>query len=148
MRDRGSSDDESGSLSPTMGAEAKADRRTARARRPRRVGGRASARASRHQLDDPLDLSEASLESRLVELAKLHGWLAYHTHDSRRSAPGFPDWILLRDDRLLAIELKSATGKPTEKQLEWLRAFARVRYVDALIVRAAPSLDELEVLLS
>jgi hypothetical protein len=95
-----------------------------------------------------LDLSEASLESRLVELAKLHGWLAYHTHDSRRSAPGFPDWILIRGERLIALELKSSTGHPTDEQLEWLRAFARVRLVESVIARAAPTIDELELLLS
>jgi len=83
----------------------------------------------------------------VLSLAKLHGWIAYHTYDSRRSAPGFPDLILLRGERCLALELKRTGEHPTDEQLEWLRAFSRVRFVDAAIVRPAPTLDELELML-
>ena len=132
-----------------MGAEAKADRRDARTRTSsRRVGGRASARASRRTLEPTYQESERELQTAVLKLAKLHGWTAYHTFDSRRSAPGFPDLILLRGERCLALELKSETGKATDEQLAWLRAFARVRFVDAAIVRPAPTLDELELMLS
>ena len=32
----------------------------------------------------------------VVELAKRFGWLLYHTHNSRRSASGFPDLVMVR----------------------------------------------------
>lgn len=99
-------------------------------------------------LTPALDGSEATLEAQLVELATLHGWLAYHTHDSRRSVAGFPDWILIRNDQLLAVELKSSAGKVSEEQYRWLRAFASVRYVASMIIRPAATLDELEKLLT
>lgn len=45
--------------------------------------------------------------------------LQYHTHDSRHSAAGFPDLVLVGRGRLLFIEVKSATGKLTTPQLAW-----------------------------
>lgn len=132
-----------------MGADATSDRRTARAR-SRRRRGRASARPSRHQLDRLSD-SEAALERVLVDLAKLYRWRLYHVRDSRtddsRADHGFPDWLLLRDDRLIVLELKSRTGTVRENQREWLTAFARVTRVDVAIVRPADDSDELELLL-
>ena len=69
--------------------------------------------------------TEKEWQSTVTEYAKLMGWKHYHTHDSRRSAPGFPDLILLRPPRMIAIELKSEKGQPpTMAQREWLEAFA------------------------
>jgi hypothetical protein len=70
-------------------------------------------------------MSEADLQSVVIELAELLGWLSYHTFDSRRSAPGFPDLILVRRDRCIAVELKSQRGKVTADQQTWLDALAR-----------------------
>lgn len=60
---------------------------------------------------------------------------AYHTHDSRRSEPGFPDFVVLVGDRAWAIELKTATGRVTPAQTRWLAAFARLPRWRALVVR-------------
>lgn len=70
-------------------------------------------------------LTEKQWQQQLVDLATIRGWLLYHTHDSRRSAAGFPDLVLLRGPRLVVAELKtdSAPG-PTEAQRRWLQAFA------------------------
>lgn len=84
---------------------------------------------------------EKELQSSLIELARSLGYRVYHTHDSRRSEPGFPDLILVRDRRLVAIECKSATGKLSPEQIAWLRAFDGVSRVDAIVVRPGPSLD-------
>ena len=46
----------------------------------------------------------------VVDLARTLGWRVYHTYDSRRSQPGFPDLVLVRE-RILFLELKSETGK-------------------------------------
>ena len=35
--------------------------------------------------------TEKGFQAAVVELARLRGWLVYHTYDSRRSAKGFPD---------------------------------------------------------
>jgi hypothetical protein len=80
-------------------------------------------------------MTERELQALVVEAARQFGWMAYHTFDSRRSQPGFPDLVLIRGDRLIAAELKVGTALPTEDQKAWLAAFGRVRSVEAVIVR-------------
>ena len=59
-----------------------------------------------------------------MNLARLLGWRTYHTFLSFRSAPGFPDIIAVRGERLLAIELKSERGKLSEAQVAWINDLA------------------------
>ena len=59
-------------------------------------------------------MTEAQLQDAIVQMARVLGWLVYHTFDSRRSAAGFPDLVMVRNGRLIFAELKSATGKATE----------------------------------
>ena len=79
--------------------------------------------------------SEAQLQSAVVEGLSATGWMVYHTYDSRRSAPGFPDIVAVRGDRMLAWELKSAKGRVRAEQAAWIDALAGVPGVDARIVR-------------
>lgn len=69
---------------------------------------------------------ERDLQGAVVELARMLGWLVYHTHDSRHSAAGFPDLVMVHpgSGALLFAELKTARGKVTPEQWEWLRALA------------------------
>lgn len=68
-------------------------------------------------------MSERSFQAGVVKLARFHGFsLVYHTHDSRRSAPGFPDLVLVnpRTGRVLYRELKTSKGRVSPAQREWL----------------------------
>jgi hypothetical protein len=69
-------------------------------------------------------MTEAALQARVLGHARATGWLAYHTHDSRRSQPGFPDLVLVseRRGRVLFRELKTERGRLSEPQQQWLRA--------------------------
>lgn len=49
------------------------------------------------------------------------GWRAYHTHDSRHSAAGFPDLVLVRE-RIVYAELKTTKGKLSPSQAAWMEA--------------------------
>jgi hypothetical protein len=77
----------------------------------------------------PVQMSERQLQSAVVELAEWLGWKHYHTFDSRRSNPGFPDLTLVKDNTLLFVELKSAKGRLTAEQTEWLEALGFVATV-------------------
>ena len=64
-------------------------------------------------------MTEKAFQSEVVKFAHLMGWLVYHTYDSRRSAPGFPDLVLVKGERILYRELKTETGKLTDAQTLW-----------------------------
>lgn len=83
----------------------------------------------------PADLPEASFMATVVELAQWRGWRSYHTFDSRRSAPGWPDVVLVRGDRMIAAELKTNRGRVSTAQAEWLAALSRIAGVECHIWR-------------
>jgi hypothetical protein len=64
-------------------------------------------------------MTEREWQREVVALAKHMGWRHYHTHDSRRSEPGWPDLALVRD-RLVLAELKTETGRVSAAQERWL----------------------------
>ena len=47
-------------------------------------------------------MTEKEFQRLVVDYATLHGWMHYHTHDSRRSTPGFPDLVLVRERIIFA----------------------------------------------
>lgn len=63
-------------------------------------------------------MTEKQFQSQVIAIAKQFGWAAYHTYDSRRSEPGFPDLVLVKD-RVLFRELKTDTGRISEAQKLW-----------------------------
>ena len=65
-------------------------------------------------------MSEKQWQSQVIQAAKAHGWLYYHTYDSRRSKEGFPDLVLVRSPRLIFAELKTETGEVSAEQQVWL----------------------------
>ena len=78
--------------------------------------------------------AEADIQSGILEAAALGGWLAYHTHDSRRSHVGFPDLVLVRPPEVLLLELKGARGRVSEVQREWIAALQGCDQVTAAII--------------
>lgn len=72
-----------------------------------------------------LATSEAKWQDTILRAARLQGWLAYHTYDSRRSTPGFPDLVLVRPPRIVVAELKTEHGRLSKEQEKWLATFAK-----------------------
>jgi hypothetical protein len=89
---------------------------------------------------------ERDFQKGVLDLAALYSWIAYHTHDSRRSQAGFPDLVLVRDDRLIFAELKSEKGRATKEQEEWLGALCNVSGVSVYLWRPS-DMDEIIELL-
>jgi len=77
-------------------------------------------------------INEAALQNAVIELAKLYGWKVHHTRPAqmpsgRWATPiqghaGFPDLVLVRPPDTIFVELKSAIGKTSDKQDEWIAA--------------------------
>jgi hypothetical protein len=73
------------------------------------------------------DVTEKDWQTTVKDLVKRLGWRRpYHTFDSRRSEPGFPDLVLVRD-RVVFLELKRETGKLSAAQTDWLTMLIRAR---------------------
>lgn len=66
-------------------------------------------------------MTEREFQQTVVDMARLLGWKVYHTHDSRRSEPGFPDLCLVRD-RIVWLELKTESGRVSPEQASWIAA--------------------------
>lgn len=79
--------------------------------------------------------TEKQLQRAVMDVARITAWMAYHTQDSRRSEPGFPDCIFVRGGRMVIAELKTETGKVTKAQTAWLDAMRQVPGVEVYIWR-------------
>ena len=55
--------------------------------------------------------SEEDFAETVIELFRLNNWIVYHTRDSRRSEPGFPDLVMARPPVLLFAEIKNEKGR-------------------------------------
>jgi hypothetical protein len=100
-------------------------------------------------------MTEAELQSAVVECAQLLGWRVAHFRPARTAhgwrtpvgadGAGFPDLVMVRDGSVLVVELKSATGQLTPEQRVWLAAFeaaaARHPSVRSFVWRPADWLD-------
>src|SRR5262245_3455118 len=71
-------------------------------------------------------ISEKEFMAVVIAEAKRRGWLFYHTFDSRKSAAGFPDLVLVRGCRVIFAELKPQNGRLQAPQLDWAEALSAV----------------------
>ena len=69
----------------------------------------------------------------VMALATLLKWRTYHTHDSRHSAAGFPDLVLVKEGRLLFVETKAVGKSPTLEQRMWLAALSAVPCAEVFV---------------
>lgn len=67
-------------------------------------------------------MTERQLQGTVQQLAQVLGWRHYHTHDSRRSNPGYPDLTLVHpgQGRVIWAELKTTRGRVSPAQREWI----------------------------
>jgi hypothetical protein len=69
-------------------------------------------------------LSERDWQQQCLDYARLMGWLVYHTFNSQRSEPGYPDLTMVRE-RVVFAELKVGRGRVTHAQTRWLERLQR-----------------------
>jgi hypothetical protein len=81
--------------------------------------------------------TEKQLMQTIINAARATGWMAYHTFDSRKSAAGFPDLVLLRHGQIVVFECKAQRGRVSPQQEVWLNAWAMCGAF-AVVVRPIP----------
>jgi len=89
---------------------------------------------------------ERDFQRQVTDLARLYHWSWYHTYRSDRSPAGFPDLVLIRAERLVFAELKSADGQLTHMQQAWLDSLQRIKGIEVYLWRPA-DLEEIEEIL-
>ena len=87
-------------------------------------------------------MTETTFLNWVVELAEAGGWLVYHTHDSRRSQPGFPDLTLAKNGRTIFAELKTEKGKVRPAQQVWLNELQKNEQLEVFLWRPS-NIDEI-----
>lgn len=120
------------------------------------VGPRRSGRAGGRKRDAGLAMPETQLQTAVIQLARLLGWRSAHFRAARTvygwrtpvqgDGKGFPDTLLLREGRLIVAELKSATGRLTPEQEDWLAAWRAVPGVE-VYTWTPDNLEEIAVIL-
>lgn len=86
-------------------------------------------------------VAEAEFQRQVIGLARMLGWRVAHFRTVRvlrgngsvhyatpvqADGAGFPDLIMVRGERLLAVELKAKRGVVSDEQRAWLDAFGSV----------------------
>jgi len=74
-------------------------------------------------------ITERDFSSQVEDLLRLYGWRWSHFRPARTKDgwvtalsgdKGFPDYVAVKEARVLFIELKSEKGQLSEEQWEWL----------------------------
>lgn len=75
-------------------------------------------------------LTEDQLLTKVTDLARVRGWLTHHDRGDYRKCiqgdPGFPDLVLVRNRRILLVELKTSNGRLSVDQRKWFTALGAV----------------------
>lgn len=93
-------------------------------------------------------IRESAFRDAIVQYAKLRHWLCYFTWNSKHSPAGFPDLVMLREQRMIVAELKVGRNSLTSAQEEWLHAFRWLDKGVEVFIWRPEMWDEIEVILT
>ena len=74
-------------------------------------------------------LTETELKTKVIDLAHARSWLVHHDRPARQGEgwvtpiegdPGFCDLVLVRDQSIIIVELKTTKGVLSDAQRKWM----------------------------
>jgi hypothetical protein len=88
---------------------------------------------------------EQAFQQKVIRTARRAGWRHQHTYKGRtgkgawrtNAATGFPDLLLVKRGRMLALELKAPGGAPSPEQLAWIELLDTIPGCTARVVYPA-----------
>ena len=80
-------------------------------------------------------LKEKQFQAQVVKAARLYGWVALSTWNSKHSPAGEPDLRLIRPPRVVFAELKTENGRVTPAQREVMRLLSLCPGVEVYLWR-------------
>ena len=92
------------------------------------------------------DESEKSFQRRVVQLARLYGWVVHHTLDSTGTQAGEPDLRMIRPPRYLLAELKSQHGRLRLEQAATLALLEQCPGVESFVWRPSDFQEIMRIL--
>jgi len=79
-------------------------------------------------------VKESELQTKVIQTCNWYGLRYYHTFDSRHSAAGFPDLVIVGPYGVLFVELKGTKGVLSPQQAAWIDEL-QVAGSEAMVVR-------------
>lgn len=87
-----------------------------------------------------LELTESQLRSNIVRVLKRRKWLVMPL--TERSSSGYPDMMIIKDGRVVFVELKRQSGKIEPIQLYW-NELLKKNGVEAYFVRSVDDIKKI-----
>jgi hypothetical protein len=81
------------------------------------------------------EITEKVFLSQVVQLARTLGYRTYHPWLSMHSERGWPDLAIVKPGRFILTELKTRTGKVSDKQQEWIDLLGTVSGIEVYLWR-------------
>ena len=70
-------------------------------------------------------IDEKAFQTIVVTTAREHGWMVKNNIcEHSKSEPGFPDLVMVKEGKILFVELRSDKDKFTAEKHEWLKALS------------------------
>lgn len=91
-------------------------------------------------------IKERDFQQQIIEAAHLLDWKVYHTYDSRRCQPGYPDLTMVKPPRVIFAEIKQEGKYPTPIQREWQEALRRCPGVEVYVWKPSQWEDAVKIL--
>ncbi len=89
-----------------------------------------------------MKLTEAQIQLQIIEALRFDGWLCVRNAQGAFAHKGYADWTIIKKGRVIFMEIKTATGRQSQSQLEFMHV-VRCAGGEYMLVRRLEDVAEL-----